>query len=418
MRLETRPPSPEPESEQSQSEVRMGPFIDTSDGSEEELPAAKRRRLREAKVSEESDIDGTSSDNSDFQEDEPLEVKTPPVNPVSGVATRKTLVSPGEPRVPSLRLPAPLVTQPDHGRDASHSPELDDGSYLEYAPFFDKAAKMSMEKIVSSRDSLLLMTKIIIRLGQSELRDLSDFLQQYLVPTYKDLVDSALKAMKEDRQTMGADDPVEDHLSMRMGAIYICWHNCVSMKTAGIHMAHIHNAISAIHLEKNNMFPVFFGKLKALCSACIGWRQAHDIEDTEEDSEPPELGDTEKIPRRRRFFLPKTSRDQKKAQKRQEKQEKAREALRLERQLKGLSNDDPAGQAVTFKEPAIYLHPSIGEFVKPHQLNGIQFMWRELCDADKPQGCLLAHVMGLGKTMQVYVSYYLPLRSIICLCNA
>ena len=43
-----------------------------------------------------------------------------------------------------------------------------------------------------------------------------------------------------------------------------------------------------------------------------------------------------------------------------------------------------------------------GKSLKPHQIEGLQFLWRELtADADDLQGCLLAHTMGLGKTIQV-----------------
>ena len=37
--------------------------------------------------------------------------------------------------------------------------------------------------------------------------------------------------------------------------------------------------------------------------------------------------------------------------------------------------------------------------IQSHQLDGVRFMWREVVAAE--QGCLLAHTMGLGKTMQV-----------------
>ncbi|GME38095.1 SNF2-related protein [Neofusicoccum parvum] len=54
------------------------------------------------------------------------------------------------------------------------------------------------------------------------------------------------------------------------------------------------------------------------------------------------------------------------------------------------------------KDGAIYIHPSIGSRIKTHQVEGVKFMWRELVEAGHtdPQGCLLAHTMGLGKTMQ------------------
>jgi SNF2 family DNA or RNA helicase len=52
------------------------------------------------------------------------------------------------------------------------------------------------------------------------------------------------------------------------------------------------------------------------------------------------------------------------------------------------------------QEP-IYIEQKIAEAMKPYQLDGVQFLWRELTgDLEKAQGCLLAHTMGLGKTMQ------------------
>ena len=52
----------------------------------------------------------------------------------------------------------------------------------------------------------------------------------------------------------------------------------------------------------------------------------------------------------------------------------------------------------------IFIDSHVGLHLKAHQLEGIQFMWREIVtvnDSDESmEGCLLAHVMGLGKTMQ------------------
>jgi hypothetical protein len=57
------------------------------------------------------------------------------------------------------------------------------------------------------------------------------------------------------------------------------------------------------------------------------------------------------------------------------------------------------------EEEPVYLNHHIGKRIQPHQIEGLRFMWREVVsssmDEHDMQGCLLAHTMGLGKTMQV-----------------
>ena len=52
----------------------------------------------------------------------------------------------------------------------------------------------------------------------------------------------------------------------------------------------------------------------------------------------------------------------------------------------------------------ICIYEPVSRVLKPHQVEGVRFMWRELVDVSStgslPQGCLLAHTMGLGKTLQ------------------
>ncbi|KAG9689934.1 hypothetical protein KCU95_g5473, partial [Aureobasidium melanogenum] len=50
----------------------------------------------------------------------------------------------------------------------------------------------------------------------------------------------------------------------------------------------------------------------------------------------------------------------------------------------------------------VYLNPEIAKRLKPHQIEGVKFMWREITapEDEDGQGCLLAHTMGLGKTAQ------------------
>ena len=50
----------------------------------------------------------------------------------------------------------------------------------------------------------------------------------------------------------------------------------------------------------------------------------------------------------------------------------------------------------------IYINDHIGSRIKDHQVEGVRFMWNQVVvHSTVRQGCLLAHTMGLGKTMQV-----------------
>lgn len=53
----------------------------------------------------------------------------------------------------------------------------------------------------------------------------------------------------------------------------------------------------------------------------------------------------------------------------------------------------------------VYVSKEIAPLIKQHQIEGVRFMWSQIVtdetDQAQMQGCLLAHTMGLGKTMQV-----------------
>ncbi|KFH49000.1 DNA repair protein-like protein [Hapsidospora chrysogenum ATCC 11550] len=50
----------------------------------------------------------------------------------------------------------------------------------------------------------------------------------------------------------------------------------------------------------------------------------------------------------------------------------------------------------------LYVNEEIGKSIKDHQIDGVRFLWNQIIlDPEYRQGCLLAHTMGLGKTMQV-----------------
>ncbi|XP_059207440.1 transcriptional regulator ATRX-like [Centropristis striata] len=59
------------------------------------------------------------------------------------------------------------------------------------------------------------------------------------------------------------------------------------------------------------------------------------------------------------------------------------------------------------REPLVQVHRNLVTRLKPHQVDGVQFIWDSCCESVKKansspgSGCILAHCMGLGKTLQV-----------------
>ena len=91
----------------------------------------------------------------------------------------------------------------------------------------------------------------------------------------------------------------------------------------------------------------------------------------------------------------------------------AQQELRRKRLLAALAKNGQVGDADGSQiiindtkldgQGFIHVDKEIGRRIKKHQVEGIKFMWNQIVTMDETsmQGCLLAHTMGLGKTMQV-----------------
>ncbi|KAL2624343.1 hypothetical protein R1flu_008588 [Riccia fluitans] len=78
----------------------------------------------------------------------------------------------------------------------------------------------------------------------------------------------------------------------------------------------------------------------------------------------------------------------------------------------------PINAARDADEEAIFIAPSFAQILKPHQIQGVQFMWENCVESVKKVridpdgvGCILAHSMGLGKTLQVITFLHTVLTS-------
>ncbi|KAJ5182721.1 hypothetical protein N7492_000337 [Penicillium capsulatum] len=394
-----------------------------------------------------SQTPATLSGRDEKGNDEQVPFKTPPLNPVPSV--RLKLSHPRPPRLklnPPKKIGAPTSKPESAARtqessrsmlresgDAIEISGVDTGSDIESSDadsevvaelsdmdseteeLFKKVDGLTMSSIEASKNRIDLLAKTVMGLRPEERRGYPAYLQQWIECTYADKVHSAINAMMHNKQDMEDDDSDEGQLGMRLGALFVSWYHCISLTPAGISRSELKSARCAVD-EKPEMFETFLGKLRGLITAYNKWRpcdtayqsaseeceESEESEESEEESidSPTPIGKSRTQTRANKYVIPLTD-TQKRAQRRHQDQAKAIRRLRRHREKLGLSNNDPAGQVVAFKNPIICLPPSIGEFVKPHQLQGIQFMWREICEAESSQGCLLAHVMGLGKTMQV-----------------
>lgn len=97
------------------------------------------------------------------------------------------------------------------------------------------------------------------------------------------------------------------------------------------------------------------------------------------------------------------------------------------------SNTDVKKHNITLilsSNPIVEVHPEIAQHMKPHQREGVRFIWENLIErvsfanTKEGNGCILSHCMGLGKTLQaiaflhaVLLSDHLPkIRTALVIC--
>ncbi|KUJ12737.1 uncharacterized protein LY89DRAFT_737655 [Mollisia scopiformis] len=125
-------------------------------------------------------------------------------------------------------------------------------------------------------------------------------------------------------------------------------------------------------------------------------------------SEALESEVSSRLKRKKKVHEDVSARDRREADKaRQSQQEERRKNLQERLVRSGRTEDLDLARlvinATDDQDSSIRVHSHIAGSIKPHQIEGVRFLWNQIVtvgEEESMQGCLLAHTMGLGKTMQ------------------
>ncbi|KAL4819444.1 hypothetical protein BDW67DRAFT_130668 [Aspergillus spinulosporus] len=319
-------------------------------------------------------------------------IKTPPLNPVA-IPKSSNATVPG--------AGASMSPPPNFGSaESSVQVKTEKGPCFSMPDINDMDGIMSLDwRLIEERkDRRRLVAKLVYSLSDEERIAMAEKVPNYPLLSFKSHTRRALECLIKGLRDIEGMRASMSHLIMRTSSFYISWLHCARHDLQGIKKKCVQAALEKLEDNKNGGFETYYSELVKRLECWQAWQR-----DTGAGS-GRDLG-PEDTPHKKRKRAVQESQSAKlhqaSAQQRMRWQEKQRKRLEERLQSMGVSNDSPSRHAVSFKEPIIYLHPYIGQRVKLHQLSGIQFMWRELVEDKNREGCLLAHTMGLGKTMQV-----------------
>ncbi|KOS37128.1 hypothetical protein ACN38_g12094 [Penicillium nordicum] len=363
-----------------------GPFRDYS--SDEDLshlfykeekyepPAAKRRRLNKDSVHQDSPTSPLIPMTTlPFSPDVAL-----PSNELGTESQMETTTHRVDPMRPNTRESVELAS--DNG-----------GKTDEAARVLDDVYSMMWATIEKSGNRLHLIAKALITLPNNRFNQLSKFLDSYMACLYWDYARDALKNMSDNSPVIGGMDHEESHSAMLMTTLFVSWVNVIQVPSSAFTAKEVKAArvVMGDGLEEDQFAP-FFECLNDLIRGYRKWVtwpsrvQPHERSPTRQQL----------VPQKSMAAAMSMNRAQKDGQKRQANQDEAKRDLQFR-----IPYEETPIMPVSFGDPVIQLDPFIGRRIQPHQLHGVQFMFREIVENKRPEGCLLAHTMGLGKTMQV-----------------
>ena len=348
--------------------------------------------------------DPTQSEGSVAEVRSPDAIHTPPLNAQassdeSGEYRNKKL--PGFRRPPvateviDLESDSNEVTKEEEYQSQLPLPDLTDVT---------KISQLSPQLLEERQDRKRLLLWIVNRTPKPRRQSALKHIEALSIHDIRLQVWEALRAYKNERLRIpNCDIDVSDSF-MLIAAWFVCWTIPVRLnREGGIRRDHINTAFT----DEEGFEPFCEYLISCLKRLQAPTEVAPILRDSQVHDSDVSFHAT---PTKKRKHMVEESQEARqlrvKTRNRVQERERRAKAFSSRLQQMGRNNEDPKTLVInpgkTEDQDFIYLNEEIGQRIQPHQREGVQFMWRELTgDSENLQGCLLAHTMGLGKTMQV-----------------
>jgi SNF2 family DNA or RNA helicase len=348
-------------------------------------------------------------------------VRTPSLNP--GTESPK-------PRNRKLLRESSFLSTPASSSPSSRSLKFassaDDGPNLEDV---EAIRDLDWETITEEEDHRRALARAVYDLDRSSATKLSSYVENICAhpDRARELLKSSLLVYGEPDEVIEGVAARDQALASRLGLLFLTYNTASScMDEEPVSHDDLDSTFESVASSSRKFYSILRLVLKAYCASGKfekrrGKKRKSDnfeaLDELDDDTDlpmPDEAQDQENfdVPAHRSAKKRKKKVIQSQEAETQQADDRARvadqERLRISmlQKLSQMDNNDDddinkySMHPVSFnpEAPTIYLDPHIGQKVKPHQENGIQFMWREITAG---KGCMLAHTMGLGKTMQV-----------------
>lgn len=277
----------------------------------------------------------------------------------------------------------------------------------------DGIREMDPADLVERQDRKRLLIWMVAHTPAPQRQVASNYMNKMSMEVSRAHVMSGLSKLSHHKRRLKHMDKEDSDSIMRIATWRVCWTIPVKVTSEGLQTPHI-----IATLEDDDGYEPFYDfllnclqhyqEIPSLPSQNTPKKRRELI--VREDSDQG-LQDSQH--RKRKYFVPESQETLDKrhaAQDRLRANEERRRREELKHRFKKMNtvNIDTPKVVVNPGKLAdqdwVYLNPRFGNGarIKPHQEEGLQFLWREItAEHEDLQGCLLAQTMGLGKTMQV-----------------